>query len=67
MFISSFRCVLCSLRPLRRANHSFRGVIQCVGVCMCVCVCLFVRSFVVCFFVRSFVVFCVCVGVCLIL
>jgi hypothetical protein len=29
--------VLCRWRPLRRADHSSRGVLPCVGVCVCVC------------------------------
>jgi len=45
--VRDFRCVLCRERPLRRADHSFRGVLPCVGVdvgvdvgvgvCECVC------------------------------
>ena len=37
MFVSCVCCVLCRQRPLRRAEHSFRGVLP--GVCVCVCVC----------------------------
>jgi hypothetical protein len=32
-------CVLCRLRPLGRADHSFRGVLPSV-VCLCLCVCV---------------------------
>ena len=33
-------CLLCRYRLVGRADHSFRGVLQCV--CVCVCVCAFV-------------------------
>ena len=48
----SVRCVLCGYRSVQRADHSFRGFLPCVYVCVwCVCVC----------------VMCVCVcGVCVI-
>ena len=46
MFVSCVCCALCRQRPLRRADHSFRGVLLsvylCVCVCVCVCVCLIV-------------------------
>ena len=29
-------------RPTRRADHSFRGILPDVWVCVCVCVCLIV-------------------------
>ena len=32
-------CLLCKLRPLRRADHSFTGFIPVVCVCVFVCVC----------------------------
>jgi hypothetical protein len=40
MFVCCVCCVLCRWRPLRRADHSFRGVL--LDVCVCVCVCLIV-------------------------
>ena len=42
--VPSMFCMLCRMRYLRRADHSFRGVLmdvsECVCVCMCVCVCV---------------------------
>ena len=38
MFLSCVCCMLSRYRPLRRADHSFRGVLP--GVCVCVCVCV---------------------------
>jgi hypothetical protein len=38
MFVSCVCCVLCRQRPLRIADHSFRGVLLCMGVHACVCV-----------------------------
>jgi len=32
------------VRPLRRADHSFRGVLLGVRVCVCVCVCVWRNS-----------------------
>ena len=32
-------CLLCRYRPLQRADHSYRGVLPCVCVCV-VCVCV---------------------------
>jgi len=37
MFVSCVRCVLCTYRPLRRADHSVTGALPCVCVCVCVC------------------------------
>ena len=38
-----FVCVLCRYLPLRRADHSFRGILPCGCECVfvvCVCVCV---------------------------
>jgi hypothetical protein len=35
IFVAYAYCVLCILRPMRQADHSFRGVLP---VCVCVCV-----------------------------
>ena len=32
-------CLLCRYRPLRRADHSYRGGLLCVCVCVCLIVC----------------------------
>jgi len=32
-------CLLCRYRPFRRADHSFRGVIPRVCVCVCLIAC----------------------------
>ena len=42
IFVSCVCCVFCGQRPLRRADHSFGGVLPgvCVCVCLCVCVCV---------------------------
>jgi hypothetical protein len=37
MFVSCLCCMLCRLRPLERADRSFRGVRPCVCVCLMVC------------------------------
>jgi hypothetical protein len=38
MFVPCVYCVLRRKRPLRRADHSFRGFLSgCVCVCVCVC------------------------------
>jgi hypothetical protein len=37
MFVSSICLVLRKMQPLRRADHSYREVLQ--DVCVCVCVC----------------------------
>jgi hypothetical protein len=48
MFVSWECCVLCRYRLLRRADHSFRGVLssECEYVCVfgCVCFCLWSRN-----------------------
>jgi len=36
MLVCCVYCVFCRLRPLRRAEHSYRGVLPCVCVCVCV-------------------------------
>jgi hypothetical protein len=64
MFVSCICCVLCMWWPLRRADHSVRGVLP--GVCVCVrvrvcaraCVCVRVRA---CVCAR---VLCACACVC---
>jgi len=65
-----FVCVLCRYLPLRRADHSFRGILPCgcecvfvVCVCVCdVCVCVWGGVCVVCLFMWCDVcgVWCVC-------
>ena len=39
LFVSCV-CVLYKLRPLRRADHSFRGILPILCVCVCVYVCV---------------------------
>jgi hypothetical protein len=36
--------LLCGYRPLRRTDHSFRGVLQCADACVSLCVCVSSRN-----------------------
>ena len=68
----SVRCVLCGYRSVQRADHSFRGFLPCVYVCVwcvcdvCVCgVCVIVCGVCVCEIVWYVCVWCMmCVIVC---
>ena len=44
MFVCCVCCALCRWRHMRRADHSFRGVLPGVCVCVCLCVCACVSS-----------------------